>query len=376
MEKKLHVLFLNGWYPSRVMPYNGDFIQRHAEAVALKNKVTSIHVITDNNINKNLEIEKKQINGVTTIIGYVKPTRNKILKAYLFYNAYKQIFRIIKPYQLVHVNRVYPIGLIAMYLKLVKKKPYIISEHWTGYLTNKIGLIEKFISTLITQNSSFICPVSNHLGIMMQKKGLKGTYRTVPNVVNTEIFKPLGTKNKTFTLLHISHMGDKHKNISGQLRVMAKLKKEISNFKFYLIGENSFKYKSIIKKLNIVSNVILINQINHSEIPKYMQKAHLLIQFSNYENLPCVILEAFACGLPVISTNVGGISEHFPDNFGTLISKKEEKELLNSILKFYNTSTTANALSMHKYIESKFSPSVLCNKFTNLYKHALLTINK
>ena len=69
------------------MPYNGDFIQRHAEAVAIKNKVTSIHVITDDNINNNLEIEKKQINGVTTIIGYVRPTQNKILKG--FFNFFK-----------------------------------------------------------------------------------------------------------------------------------------------------------------------------------------------------------------------------------------------------------------------------------------------
>ncbi|WP_117879412.1 glycosyltransferase family 4 protein [Aureibaculum luteum] len=376
MEKKLHILFLNGWYPSRVMPFNGDFIQRHAEAVAIKNKVTSIHVITDDNINNNLEIEKKQINGVTTIIGYVKPTQNKILKGYLFYKAYKQIFKLIKPYQLVHVNRIYPIGLIAVYLKLFKKKPFIVSEHWTGYLTHKIGRVEIFFSKSIAKNASYICPVSDHLGLMMQKKGLKGNYTTIPNVVNTNIFRPLNTKNNTFTLLHISHMGDKHKNISGQLRVMSKLKEENSNFKFYLIGENSFRYKPIIKELNIASNVILISQIKHSEIPEYMHKADLLIQFSNYENLPCVILEAFACGLPVISTNVGGISEHFPENFGTLISKNEEKELLNSILSFRKKSTTENALIMHKYIESKFSPPVLCDKFTSLYKQALLRINK
>ena len=221
------------------MPYNGDFIQRHAEAVALKNKVTSIHVITDDNINNNLEIEKNQINGVTTIIGYVRPTQNKILKGYLFYKAYKQIFKLIEPYQFVHVNRIYPIGLIAVYLKTLKKKPFIVSEHWTGYLTHKIRGVEKFLSKSIAKNASYICPVSDHLGSMMQKNGLKGNYITIPNVVNTDLFKPLKTKNKTFTLLHISHMGDQHKNISGQLRVMAKLKEEISNFNFYLIGPAS-----------------------------------------------------------------------------------------------------------------------------------------
>jgi len=45
---KLHVLFLASWYPSRILKSNGDFIQRHAEAVALQHKVSVIHVKSDN----------------------------------------------------------------------------------------------------------------------------------------------------------------------------------------------------------------------------------------------------------------------------------------------------------------------------------------
>ena len=52
MHKKLHILFLSGWYPSRVSPSNGDFVQRHAEAVATVQNVTLIHVITDKNIKR------------------------------------------------------------------------------------------------------------------------------------------------------------------------------------------------------------------------------------------------------------------------------------------------------------------------------------
>ena len=67
MQQKLSVLFLCGWYPSRVLPTNGDFIQRHAEAVALKHQVTIMHIVTDKNLIKNLEIKSDVINGVKTL---------------------------------------------------------------------------------------------------------------------------------------------------------------------------------------------------------------------------------------------------------------------------------------------------------------------
>ena len=49
MRNKLNVLFICGWYPSRVLTNNGDFIQRHAEAVSLKQNVSVLHIITDEN---------------------------------------------------------------------------------------------------------------------------------------------------------------------------------------------------------------------------------------------------------------------------------------------------------------------------------------
>lgn len=84
MDKKLNILFLCGWYPSRVLPNNGDFIQRHAKAVSLLHSVEVIHIISDKNCTKKIEIETNQIDGIKTHIGYIKQTKNPILKCILF----------------------------------------------------------------------------------------------------------------------------------------------------------------------------------------------------------------------------------------------------------------------------------------------------
>ena len=374
MNKKLHILFLNSWYPSRVLPINGDFIQRHAEAVSLQHHVTSLHIITDPNCKQSIEIDKKDINGINTFIGYIKQTHNPILKGYLFFRAFKNILKEIGHIDLVHLNVLYPFGIFALYLKWFRKKPFIISEHWTGYQThsnNKVSLIQKFTSNIITKNANYVCPVSKNLENSMVLKGLDGNYKVVPNVVDTETFVPKENVNDRFTILHVSSMVNVHKNVEGILNVVSQLKESIPNFQLYLIGNSSNTYNSLITDLSLSQNVIVIDQIDHSRIAHYMQQSDIFILFSNYENLPCVILESFSCGLPVISTNVGGIAEYFPDNFGQLIPKNDNNALLKAITSYHNGDTKHSKIKMHEYAKSNFSPAIICNNFTELYNKSL-----
>ena len=203
-NKKLHILFLNSWYPSRILPTNGDFIQRHAEAVALNNKVTAIHVITDKSLEQD-EIIDRNINGVRTIIAYLKPTKFQISKIYLFFNAYKKLISLSGKFDLVHVNRLYPTGIIAIWLKMTRSKPFIITEHYTNYLqplSKKLNKVEILIAKLITKQAGYVCPVSKNLSQSMQKLGFSGNYKQIPNVVDTTVFIPLEKKNSVFTLVH------------------------------------------------------------------------------------------------------------------------------------------------------------------------------
>jgi len=371
LDKKLHILFLNSWYPNRVLPNNGDFIQRHAEAVALTHKVTAIHVISDKKNQKKIEIVEKNINGVRTIIAYLKPTHNLIIKQYRYFLAYNKLVKLVKEFDLVHLNVIYPAGLMALYLKWFKKKPYLISEHWSDYqypLNKNIGFIRKLFTKIIVRNANFVCPVSTHLRKAMIHFGLKGSYFPVPNVVDTNLFKPAKKANKNFVITHISNMDNTFKNITGILRVALNLQTVIPNFQINLIGGISKNYISDAKGID---NINFIKHIPHKSIASYLNNSDVLVLFSNYENLPCVILEAFACGTPVISTNVGGISEYFPENFGLLIKPNDESALEKAILNIYNFEKRTEKQVMHQYSEDNFSPNMINTTFTKLYQETL-----
>ena len=376
MAEKLHILFLCGWYPSRVLPINGDFIQRHAEAVSLKHQVTVLHIVSDNNTSSNIEIIETKTGEVKELIAYIKPTKNPLLKIYLFFKAYKSLLKKIDYFDLVHLNSLYPFGVFALHLKWFNKISYIISEHWSGYhlpQSNDICLSEKVISKLITSNSTYVCPVSLDLGNSMRNFGLKGNYKRVPNVVDTNLFVPLEKVSNTFTLVHISSMVEVYKNISGILRVIAKLQDHISKFKIKFIGESSQKLIPRAKELGINSDCIeFVEQIPHHKVIQELQEADCILLFSNYENLPCVILEAFATGTHVISTDAGGIKEFFPDDFGLLIEKGNEESLLKSILKVYNNEIIFSPKDeMHKYADANFSKEKICQSFSELYHDSL-----
>jgi len=370
----LHILFLNSWYPSRVLPVNGDFIQRHAETMALKHKITSIHIVTDEKISSN-ELFDKSINGVRTLIYYLKPVNSDIKKHLLFFNKYMELIKLSGHFDLIHVNRIFPAGIVALYLNHTKSIPYIITEHFTGYLKSRSGQLSKteiFFTKRIVKKAQIVCPVSKNLKDNMTSLGFKGNYLSIPNIINTEIFKPKEENHKRFTITHISNLVNDHKNISGILRTISKLQDHIPDLLFYLIGDDPFQYEEDIKSLNIKpENITLIDQIPYKEVASYIQKSDLFLMFSNYENLPCVILEAFACGVPVISTDVGGISEYFPDNFGKLVPKGDEKIFFNEILNFYKEQNKPDKNKMFAYAEKHFSKTAVLSKYTQLYQQIL-----
>ena len=166
-------------------------------------------------------------------------------------------------------------------------------------------------------------------------------------------------------------MNDDQKNISGILRVIAKLHHQKIPIQVKMIGENASKYNSI-QEIVGLDSIEFIDHLPHHLLVEHLQKSSLMILFSNYENSPCVILESFACGIPVISTNVGGIKEYFPTNFGTLINAKDELNLEEEIKLYYqNKKTLSSKKEMHAYITTNFSNPVICEKFSALYYKSL-----
>lgn len=375
VRKRLHVLFINSWYPSRVLPTNGDFVQRHAECVALYHKVTAMHVITDPDLkDKNFTLDHFSLNGVDTFIAYLKKTRNPFIKWIRYIRAFRGLIRQVDPYDILHLNHIYPAGWITLLLAVFRGKKYVISEHWTFYheeFRRMIKPVERAVSRLVARQASVICPVTDELGQAMRDFGLKGEYISVPNVVNTSKFTPDHENKPALQLLHVSNMDEMQKNVSGILNVVKRLQDENVDFKLRMIGSIATKFRSKANGMGIEEHRLeLFDQMHHNDLVVHFQKSDAFVLFSEDENLPCVILESFACGTPVISTDVGGISEYFPPNFGRLIPVGDEEALYKAIIELKQMEL-ASRDEMHEYAQRHFSPESIGTQFSNVYYKAL-----
>ena len=129
----------------------------------------------------------------------------------------------------------------------------------------------------------------------------------VPNVVDTNVFTSQALQdNSSKKILHISTLYDPHKNVSGLLNVIKELAHSRNDFSLTIVGNHHItEHQETIKKLGLEKIVSIQGEIAHEEVARVMQAHDLFVLFSNYENLPCVIIEAQASGLPVLATDVG-----------------------------------------------------------------------
>jgi len=372
MSKKLNILFLASWYPNKVTPKNGNFIQKHAEAVAAHCNVFALHIIARKQT-EDFVVETETLNNVSETIVYYKkitsktPILHQLKKLSIRRKAHNLGFQTIlkkaNKVDFVHLNVCFPAGLYALHLKKKYNLPYIISENFTVLLDsdpNNFTAIEQYYVNKINRNADRLCPVSDDLKKALQKIAPNQNFSIIPNVVNTQIFQPniKESKIEKIRILHLSNLKDEHKNITGIINVTKKLSENRSDFSLTIAGDgDTEKYEKQIAQLNIPEGVILFEgKKTTTEVAELMNKHDAFLLFSNYENLPCVVVECLTMGLPVIGTNVGGVSEMINDSNGFVIESKDEEALLeklntliDSINDYDNTLITKNAKAIYSY---------------------------
>jgi len=376
---KYTILFLSSWYPTRLFPLRGDFVKRHAKAVGLYVKVIGLHVIKDQNLKRKYEIieNNNEANLVEVIFYFKSKWLSKLMYLLYYIRGMHYIQKKFGKPDLIHGNVLYPIGSIAFILSFLYKIPYIFTEHWTGFLNGTYQQINSFKRSFynyIGRKARKVIPVTTNLKKAMIESGINAKYSVIPNVVETEVFQYQSTPDKYKKLiLHVSNIRDEHKNISGLLRSISKLRFMRQDFVLNII--NSEENEDLVKmsySLGLTGNYVnFCGKKEYTEVAEYMAKSAFLVLFSNYENLPCVIVEAFAAGLPVLSTDVGGIKEHLDKEKGVLIEKGNEEQLVEKLNFMLDHYQDYDKQLLTNYAYENFSFEKVGSKYLKIYQEVL-----
>lgn len=376
MERK-NILFISSWFPNKIEPTNGNFVQRHAEAVSLVHNVEILHAIGDFDQDEKYLFDDRLINSIRTLIVYYKNSKNPVKNFFRRMKAYKKGFSKMQKPDLIHANVLHNNILFAVYLKKKYKIPFIVTEHWTALRKINAEITSKIIkqtAVIIGNQAEFILPVSNDLLLGLKDLGIKSKMKVVPNVVNTQLFLPQRKADPEFTFIHVSNLIPR-KNPEKILDVALNLLDNGFAFKFQLGGDgndeiiNKLKNKVADSKFSDKITVFGIQTLN--EIAHRMGCSDCFILFSEDENQPCVIAESFASETKVISTNVGGIEEFFPDNAGILLKKVDEAELYSAMVRMLKHDRNDDLSFLSQYAKDTFSQEMIAMKFSDIYAQVL-----
>jgi glycosyltransferase involved in cell wall biosynthesis len=376
VKKKLHVLFLSSWFPSKTHPTLGNFVQRHAEAVALFANVTVLYLSKNSNTSA-FEIEDEVEGNVRMIRVYYNSN------GFLFRNRIRALkkgithinFNLNKP-DIVQLNIIWPEGWQAVFIQQKWEIPFVISDNWTGYHPNErspLPLHIKRYMRFVANKSKLLLPVTMQLEQAMRRLGFNKLSMIVPNVVNTSYFRN-EKKNEIHTYVHLSHLDNDHKNIEGILSAWKIFSDQTEDVILELGGDGDIQHwKKRSLEIGIRENSIsFFGTLNQQEVAEKMNASHTFVLFSNYENLPLVMIEAMASGMNVIATRVGGIAEHMCfSRWNKLVDAKNEAQLLHALNESHSEMNEINREEISEYATNHFSFEAVGKQFTNAYEQAL-----
>jgi glycosyltransferase involved in cell wall biosynthesis len=385
------VLFLPKWYPHKSSPFDGIFVRRHAEAVSSYVDVYVLFAAVDADLKKGLYYaEEKMVNPHLVEMRWYYRKRitgwnpiDRSLKVGLYFLCvWKGYVYLKKKYglpQLVHVHLLRRTGIFALFLSWLEKLPIVYTEHWSGYQPqdgNYKGWFRKRLTRYFISKSKYVMPVTQHLADAMQGHGLVGNYVIVPNVVDTDFFvpPPFPQNNLEKTAIHISNFDPRAKNVEGMLEVISRVAKHRSDFKCWIVGHSSerFLLEKKAKDLDILNkHVFFFGSKMGTELVETLQKADFLFMFSNFESQPCVILEAMACGKPILATKVGGIPEMVDGTKGMLTEPKDIHSMTIAFETMLDRSMQMSSEDIRSFAVNNYSYFKVGKQITDLYQKAI-----
>lgn len=182
--------------------------------------------------------------------------------------------------------------------------------------------------------------VAERLSKVMQKE-----IPTIHGLVDMELFKPISDKSELRRQLHIPEHSlallfagnlKREKGLYELLEAMNRIRGHFPDAVLNICGRGS-EHKSLktkIAELGIDNIVRLVGPVDPADMHRWMQASDVFVLPSYTEGMPNVVMEAMACGLPTISTTVGGLPDGVGDSAGAiLVPPRQVEPLVEAMLK-------------------------------------------
>jgi glycosyltransferase involved in cell wall biosynthesis len=198
----------------------------------------------------------------------------------------------------------------------------------------------------------------------------------IPNPIDLSLFKFKRSSFKSKSVLWVRAFTDIY-NPDFAVKVIHQLKKKYQDIHLTMVGPDKGLLSETIKlieKLDLSSNITIVGPVKNEELFNYYHSHEVFINTTSFESFGVAVLEAAACGIPIVSNSVGEINYLWKNENDILLSDLNPINFSNQIIKLFNSNTLSFTISKNARIKSeKF---MIDNVIHNWKKNIESLINK
>lgn len=376
------ILHFVTWFPSAEEDVHGIFTRRHIELLATD---TSVKHIVIQKLPEPVSVvahlkalagwfPQKKIGSLQVI--YL-PDESALykkwfwrLKTFFEHLLLKKIIRKYKP-SLLHLHVVYGFGREAVWLKKKYNIPFIVSEHMGPFPFSWIQDVEANVIEPI-RNAHCVIAVSHAQASQISKlAGLE--VAVIPNVVNDNDFYYSEYDLSGTIQIVLTGLYDPIKGADYLLAAFPLFLKQHPAAILHLVGGATDKRLQHLQQLaaegGISSSVVFHGSVTAKELNTLFAQCSFYVCASEWESFGLTMLEALFTGLPVLSTDCGGVHEFMNSENGIIIANDRSVEtLLQGMLQMTGRLSSFNRKAIATDVQQRFSASSIKEKYYSVYQ--------
>jgi glycosyltransferase involved in cell wall biosynthesis len=262
--------------------------------------------------------------------------------------------------------------LPAYAARRINEIPMVTSWHTSHFLKKADELLWKPIFREFLRSSQHNFTASIEIADVAKSLAPDAMIEAIPNGVDTQIFQPSANMKigaKATTLIVPRRLYEKN-GVEFFIRAMPLIAEAI-DVRALIVGDGPEKSRleELALSLGMQSKIEFLGKREHSEIPKLLNSADIAIFPSLMEATSVAALEAMACGIPVVASDVGGLPELVDNDVGGLFRPRDSRSLAETVLSLVsrNDFHELGSRARQRVVE-KWSNQHLVNRHLDTYQ--------
>jgi glycosyltransferase involved in cell wall biosynthesis len=257
---------------------------------------------------------------------------------------------------------VYSAALPALAVGRLSRALVAVTEHYTGFGRGLITGGERRLARFAFERADVVAPVSHELEGTLRGVAPKANFVVVPNTVDTDAFEPPAERPAGMRLLNVAALAEKKGH-----RFLLEAMTELPEATLVIGGDGELRgeLEERVQELSLEGRVTFVGEQSKEEVARLMREATMFVLPSLAENLPVVLIEAMASGLPAVATRVGGVPEMLSEQDGVLAEPEDPAGLAAAIRSAAGREFDPAAMAARA--RGRYSYAAVCERWSEIY---------